>query len=810
CNPFPGSMFIRCLNTGVDGEVRRDKERTGEAMRDKERPGEARRDQERPEEARRDQERQGETRRGKERPGELRIVTCIRLIGPPVPRSGSKRTLTGVGEMGCGLRKIRQTEDSSPGKIYSTLKRPQVETKIGVTYTYCHLDFLVGKEDGTSTLCLSSVRELPSQLQDLYQQGFVLTVVHPFVHPCGQEPASIQQQLYRVVLTKLPDSSEKSPSDFEPYHLKLEECLSAEHIPMAEHIQGYVKKQIQDAADLGITFAGFVQEPAGIRPRTAARAARGEPALSLHSSPSSLRSSELTASPSHQGEPDTLGEGVAENGSEDWRSSAGNLEAEEASGHAGGDAVSDDTSAALTLESFEGQDDTPSHNNNKAKGVELSDKTTKPSLSKNGVELFGLFNYPGRRRGPLKYYTVKVPLRVRAEEAGMPAVEADWLDHMTQHFNGGASLVDGYFHLGNENDKLPKVIEGVFVFQEAEPSTSTAYDAIVVEQWSVVDVSGLLPFRFLHSTVQNTFEPRTKRGHLTRVDPSADPASLYAPPHALPNAPAPCPAPCLALVADFHTLVNVNIKVKAGDGVQVKTDYIPLLQSLASFGWRLTCVLPTPIVKTNSNGSLSTKQIVFLQRPALPAKKRQSKKLIFRTRNKSGKNSVKDAPKNKKKKNAAAAAAEKELEGPKLQDGAEKPENANEMTGASEGRSGQSDGELAQEGVGEGKKRSEGRGEVETEVSREGGVELAGQRQDEQAGKTECDDQAAEVKDGEMESEEGGSDRNKESPQTCRQQESGEGQKQSANDSSWENQQESSITVDGSAPAANGSPANQE
>lgn len=48
--------------------------------------------------------------------------------------------------MGCGLRKIRQTDDSSPGKIYSTLKRPQVETKIGVAYTYCHVDFLVGKE----------------------------------------------------------------------------------------------------------------------------------------------------------------------------------------------------------------------------------------------------------------------------------------------------------------------------------------------------------------------------------------------------------------------------------------------------------------------------------------------------------------------------------------------------------------------------------------------------------------------------------------------------------------------------------------
>ncbi|KAL6462170.1 hypothetical protein MHYP_G00285920 [Metynnis hypsauchen] len=56
--------------------------------------------------------------------------------------------------MGCGLRKIHQTEDSSPGKIYSTLKRPQVETKIGVAYTYCHLDFLVGKEETFPEACI--------------------------------------------------------------------------------------------------------------------------------------------------------------------------------------------------------------------------------------------------------------------------------------------------------------------------------------------------------------------------------------------------------------------------------------------------------------------------------------------------------------------------------------------------------------------------------------------------------------------------------------------------------------------------------
>lgn len=49
--------------------------------------------------------------------------------------------------MGCGLRKMKPTsEDSSPGKIYSTLKRPQVETKVGVSYTYRYLDFLIGKD----------------------------------------------------------------------------------------------------------------------------------------------------------------------------------------------------------------------------------------------------------------------------------------------------------------------------------------------------------------------------------------------------------------------------------------------------------------------------------------------------------------------------------------------------------------------------------------------------------------------------------------------------------------------------------------
>lgn len=57
------------------------------------------------------------------------------------------------------------------------------------------------------------------------------------------------------------------------------------------------------------------------------------------------------------------------------------------------------------------------------------------------------------REGQVKYYTVKVPLQVQNCDEGVKGVEANWLDHMTQHFSNGASLVDGYFHLGNVNGK---------------------------------------------------------------------------------------------------------------------------------------------------------------------------------------------------------------------------------------------------------------------------------------------------------------------------------------------------------------------
>ncbi|XP_068558274.1 raftlin [Cebidichthys violaceus] len=428
--------------------------------------------------------------------------------------------------MGCGLRKMKPvSEENSPGKIYSTLKRPQVETKVGVAYTYRYLDFLIGKDGGTSTLRLSSVRELPGQLQELYQQGFVLASVHPFIHPCGPESNSPQHQLYRAILIRLNDGAPAKTG-----------CTAQSHRP-------------------------------------------APPPLHMPSSPEPLR--------------ERL----------QWWLKGTYLE------------VSVEVSAVELAGSLWLKDDRCSprlelwrlhlycHNPYGVKSMAGFFFFFVSCRVSTGVELLALYNHPPVREGQMKYYTVKVPLRVQNCDEGVKGVEANWLDHMTQHFNNGASLVDGYFHLGNGNDMLPKSVESVFIFQEAsevEPNAATpTYDAIVVEQWTVIN------------------------------------------------------------------------------GLQVKADYVPLLQSLATYGWRLTCVLPTPVIKTNSDGSLSTKQIVFLQRPILGRKKRESKKLIFKPRSKSNKNCIKDTAKNKKKKRTKT---EKDADDPKIVDDREKVEKEEDQS----------------------------------------------------------------------------------------------------------------------------------
>uniref|UniRef100_A0A3Q3B916 Raftlin, lipid raft linker 1a n=2 Tax=Kryptolebias marmoratus TaxID=37003 RepID=A0A3Q3B916_KRYMA len=215
----------------------------------------------------------------------------------------------------------------------------------------------------------------------------------------------------------------------------------------------------------------------------------------------------------------------------------------------------------------DGQSRVTTHNNNhiRLKSSEKDKGATSPPAQAR-TQLFALYNHTGELDTSLRFYSLRVPLQVQKEAGLITDLDANWLDHMTQHFISGAHLIDGFFHLTDDNDNRVSSVDSVFIFQSsAEETANTSYDAIVVEQWTIVD------------------------------------------------------------------------------GVVVKTDYIPLLQSLAPYGWRLMCVLPTPIVKTNSDGSLSTKQILFLQRPVMQRKRKDFKMLNLKSRSKAKKHSAGEA-----------------------------------------------------------------------------------------------------------------------------------------------------------------------
>uniref|UniRef100_A0A8C8ZBS5 Raftlin, lipid raft linker 1 n=1 Tax=Prolemur simus TaxID=1328070 RepID=A0A8C8ZBS5_PROSS len=110
--------------------------------------------------------------------------------------------------MGCGLNKLEKHDEKRPGNIYSTLKRPQVETKIDVSYEYRFLEFTTlsaAELPRSSAVRLASLRDLPAQLLELYQQGFALAALHPFVQPTYQQEKTPLEHIFRAILIKKTD-----------------------------------------------------------------------------------------------------------------------------------------------------------------------------------------------------------------------------------------------------------------------------------------------------------------------------------------------------------------------------------------------------------------------------------------------------------------------------------------------------------------------------------------------------------------------------------------------------------------------------
>uniref|UniRef100_A0A8D0B8A5 Raftlin, lipid raft linker 1 n=1 Tax=Salvator merianae TaxID=96440 RepID=A0A8D0B8A5_SALMN len=414
--------------------------------------------------------------------------------------------------MGCGLNKLEKHDEKRPGNIYSTLKRPQVETKIDIFYEYHFLEFTTLSDaelPGSSVIRVSSLRDLPAQLQELYQQGYILAAVHPFVHPANETERTLQEQIFRAVLIKKTERSLKSDAVSEENTLEIESCFSSDHLLDKSKIPDLIKK-IQDGASRGLRFVGILPQ---------------------YTSQINSQSSSTVISASNSSR-ELKGDTNSPDDPEDW---------------------TNEYKVPRAKEENAGQRVNPSEDL-RGEG-EVTEHLSLSSVEENGgqpqeTEIFAVFNKPKTLQRSSHYYTITIPVRITMSNGkSICSLEANWLEHMTDHFRKGSTLVNAIFSLGGANDSFQGTTDGIFIFEDVSVEDFKiieGYDAIVVEQWTVLE------------------------------------------------------------------------------GTRVQADYIPLLNSLAVYGWQLTCVLPTPVVKANRDGSLATKQIVFLQRPILPQKTKKN------------------------------------------------------------------------------------------------------------------------------------------------------------------------------------------
>ncbi|XP_012497087.1 PREDICTED: raftlin-2 [Propithecus coquereli] len=173
--------------------------------------------------------------------------------------------------MGCGLRKLEDPDDSSPGKIFSTLKRPQVETKTEFAYEYVLLDFTLQASSNPEVIKINSILDIVTKVEDYYLKGYIVGAIHPVIQPVVQRKHLPASYLYRVVLSRLKLRLRLSCScpfwallsDFAPvlcglfpFHF----ILTVDVCTCNLHHNSFFSSQINVAAKRGMKFVGFISQ----------------------------------------------------------------------------------------------------------------------------------------------------------------------------------------------------------------------------------------------------------------------------------------------------------------------------------------------------------------------------------------------------------------------------------------------------------------------------------------------------------------------------------------------------------------------
>ncbi|CAJ0951492.1 unnamed protein product [Ranitomeya imitator] len=214
-----------------------------------------------------------------------------------------------------------------------------------------------------------------------------------------------------------------------------------------------------------------------------------------------------------------------------------------------------------------------------------------------GKTLYAVFNILENDLSGCKYIEGNLTMKVSRKGTAISALEADWLEMTTYYYKQGFSLIDSFVHWEMlRGEQTPKSLDGLFVYEDEAPRVTAlktrGNDAIIVEQWTVFErMQGTVPpcWYVAYETVSGKAEVTLQHRHMSNSRlTGADSAE--------------------------ESRAQEDRQLKGSD---IKTDYGPLLHTLAEFGWLLTCVIPTPIIRHNSEGNLTTKQIIFLQRPVI-------------------------------------------------------------------------------------------------------------------------------------------------------------------------------------------------
>ncbi|XP_055493711.1 raftlin-2 [Leucoraja erinacea] len=425
--------------------------------------------------------------------------------------------------MGCGLRKLEEPDDSSPGKIFSTLKRPQVETKTDISYEYLLLDFTLDiSSSNPDVIWISSPLDLNSKLEGYYRKGYVVATIHPTILSVGRRKQSPLSYILRVILTKIKSSVKKSEHR-EQKHSKLvvEEWSVSNQMLSSDILKGLLDK-VNDSAKKGMKFIGFLNQL-----HAQSKACNGtnlstEPDVDL----AQVATFQLTDQSKHN--PD--------NNSVKYNEGTLNMKPLEST-EEGEHWCNKTTNVSENGPS-------PEEDILHGRGKGIGKESFASAQPKEDLKMFALFNVTDEDCSKRSYHEGNLSLRVTRRGQTICTVEADWLEITTAYYKRGMSLIDSFVDWETmKGDYLSKTVDGMFIYEERNldtvKSNKMPHDAIVVEQWTVIE------------------------------------------------------------------------------GCEVKTDYGPLLHTLAEFGWLVTCVLATPIIRHDSEGNLATKQVIFLQRSAI-------------------------------------------------------------------------------------------------------------------------------------------------------------------------------------------------